>query len=143
MGCCDIIPNNSVHWNITHETETGEHKDRNGRPRSEAWGDADDTVTVETTVTRGIDPVRHGIGKGNTKGSPQGHADKLRVTLRFPNRDEAVKELQRAAKAMENAQADPNTGLYAADVDVKAEPTTESKTLDHPRNPYAQVCVEW
>jgi hypothetical protein len=151
MGCCDIIPNGSVHWNITHQKENGHHKMRPKRDPSKAGDDAADVITVEETVARGIDPVEHGIGKGkNHKGEPQNHADKLRVTLRFPilNRAEAKQALEEAAKAVDNASevVDPKnrgTGLFEVRVDIKARPTDESNTSEHPQNPYAQVCVEW
>lgn len=149
MGCCDIIPNNSVHWNISHEKENGAHKARPARDASSPTDEPGDVITIEDRVARGKDPVSHGIGKGkNHHGQPQGHPDKLRVTLRFQTLNEAVEALQAAADEAneaiaKGAKADGNTGLFEVRLGVKAKPTIESNTFKHPRNPYAQVCVEW
>lgn len=120
MGCCEIIPNQSVHWAVTHEDP------KNGK---------------EIARFRTFDPIPPGeIGKG------KGHDNRFRVTLRFAagQKDNAVQQLRNAATQLENAtQPDLKTGLYSVSVDVVARETTEENTKPNPGNPYAQICVVW
>lgn len=140
MSCCEIIPNNSVHWAVSHDNRDRGAKTRPQRAASPAEGDPTDVVTVGAQAVRGRDSIEFadlGAGAAN-------HPGRFRVTLRFANLEEAKGALDLARRALDIGKGpDPATDLYEAVIDIVARPTTEANTIAHPRNPYAQICVVW
>ncbi|MSO29824.1 MAG: hypothetical protein EXQ48_02625 [Acidobacteria bacterium] len=146
MSCCEIIPNNSVHWAVTHEDLNGQAKQRAARAPSAATNSPGDVVTVAADGTVGVDsvdPADIGTGKDH-HGNPKNHKDKFRVTLRFKTLDEAIAAFDKALKDLnKNPRPNQTSGLYEAVVDITASPTNQKNADQHPMNPYAQICTVW
>ena len=136
MGGCEIIPNNSVHWAISHDRPTGGAKSRPVREPSAADGDARDIVTVGVNKTTGVDSIAADqIGKGKKT---------FQVTLRFGTIGEATDALTQALRSLEKTgKINEKTGLWDVVIDIKAKPTNEENTEAYPMNPYAQIAVVW
>ncbi|MBI3048672.1 MAG: hypothetical protein HYY76_10230 [Acidobacteria bacterium] len=142
MSCCEIIPNQSVHWAVVHEDLSGMAKVRPARPRSYVAGDPTDSVTVEQQRTIGRDSIAPGdIGKGKKHGGvPKGHDGHFEVTLRFQNKTEAE---DAALAAISRITQEPTSGMYNLVLHVRAIPRAQAQARLGPPNPYAQVCVIW
>jgi hypothetical protein len=117
MGYGEVVGNESVHWTVVYEDETGK----------------------ETGSVRGRDPIRFGtIG---TKPVKKRHASKIltakptfRVRLMFPTREAAL----RAKEAAEVVEIDGSVFLL-----INAPAVRRKKERVEPPQPPAEVRVDW
>jgi hypothetical protein len=126
MGYGEWLANESVHWTIVHEDETGVPVALASRQGQGHHPKAGHDVNVDRTC-RGCDPValKH-------VGQRKGHAGHYRVTLRFERRQDAEK----AAASVRRMEA--REGMYELVLDV---PVVYRK---HPADaPPAEIRIDW
>ena len=126
MGYGEWLANESVHWTVVHEDDTGAPVPLASRQGRGHHPKAGHDVHVDRTC-RGCDPV-----KLTDVGQRKGHAGHYRVTLRFERREEA----QQAAARIQEVQA--RGGMYEIVLDV---PVIARK---HPDDaPAAEIRIDW
>lgn len=143
MSCCEIIPNNSVHWAVTHEKLDGSAKARTARPKSPANGDNGDYVTIEPDRVVGVDsmaPAEVGTGKAHGGKKSKDHDGHFEVTLRFGTATEAR---DAAALAVSQITQETTSGMYNLVLRVRAIQRTSKQAEAAAPNPYAQICTVW
>ena len=126
MGYGEWVGNQSVHWTIVHEDETGAPVALSSKQGHRHHPKAGHDVNVEETC-RGCDPMSL-----DTVGQRKGHVGHYRVTLRY----ERMAEAQAAAASVQRIEA--RNGMYELVLDV---PVIHRRDPDDP--PPAEVRIDW
>ena len=122
-GGGEVIPNGSIHWNVTHDNQGMAHtwtdvkdKPKQGQPKVEVFQDK--------AVLYGVDSI--------------GANQFLHVTLRFKNHQAAVDALRDLA-----VKEHVPSGMGQIEFYIEAVNRSEDLAELPPPNPYAQIKYEW
>jgi hypothetical protein len=126
MGDGEFSGNGSVHWQVTHDDDTG-----NPRPLTAKQGQTSHPTTADDINVKERARGRDGVEIANV-GKRKGHRGKFRVRLRF----ETIEDARNASAAAQNVMFE--NGMYLLVLDV---PVIDRGTAGDP--PPAEVKIDW
>jgi hypothetical protein len=121
-GGGEVIPNGSIHWNVTHDNQGKPHKWTNVKNKPQ--GQHKDDVCQDNAVLYGVDSI--GVNQF------------LHVTLRFRTPEEATNALQGAV-----VKPHGPSGMSQIEFYIEAVNRSALEAAQPPPNPYAQIKYEW